>query len=87
MFPLLSRLALVLCLTAGAPSVWALDRDQAAAQVQRSTGGRVLAVEQAERDGRPVFRVRVLTPSGEVRVVVVEGEGRGRSSDSGGGRR
>jgi len=83
----LLRFALALSVALVAPSVWALDRDQAAAQVQKSTGGRVLAVERGERDGRPVFRVRVLTPSGEVRVVVVESGGGTGTGSSGGGRR
>lgn len=81
----LFRLALALCMVLGAPAVSALDREQAAAQVQKSTGGRVLAVERSERDGRPVFRVRVLTPSGDVRVVVVEAGNGGDAA--GGGRR
>lgn len=83
----LFRFALVLLLALGAPSAWALDRDQAAAQVQKSTGGRVLAVEGGERDGRPVYRVRVLTPSGEVRVVVVDAGAGGSGRSERGGRR
>jgi len=37
--------------------------------VEAATGGRVLAVEPAERDGVPGFRLRVLTPDGKVRHV------------------
>lgn len=52
---------------------WAdVSRDDAAAMVQKATGGRVLAVEQAEQDGRPVWRVKVLTPQGEVIVVLID---------------
>lgn len=69
----LSHLVLALALSLATPLALALDRDQAAARAQQSTGGRVLAVDKAEHDGKPVFRVRVLTPSGEVRVVVVDG--------------
>lgn len=76
--PALISCALVLVLVIGAAPALALDRDQAAARVQQSTGGRVLAVEAAERNGQPVYRVRVLTPSGEVRVVIVEAGARGR---------
>ena len=83
----LLRLALALSVALVIPTAWALDRDQAAAQVQKRTGGRVLAVERGERDGRPVFRVRVLTPSGEVRVVVLDaGNGAGAGSSAGGRR-
>ncbi len=37
--------------------------------VEAATGGRVLAVEPAERDGVPGVRLRVLTPDGKVRHV------------------
>ncbi len=60
------------CWLAAAPPAYAVDRDQAAAVAQQATGGRVLAVEAARRNGDAVFVVRVLTPSGEVRVVVVD---------------
>ncbi len=55
-----------------APAWAAVSRDAAAAIAQRATGGRVLAVEQADVDGRAVWRVKVLTPKGEVRVVLVD---------------
>lgn len=52
---------------------WAdVSRDAAAAMVQKATGGRVLAVEQAEQGGRPVWRVKVLTSQGEVIVVLID---------------
>jgi uncharacterized membrane protein YkoI len=50
----------------------AVGRDEAAAVAQRETGGRVLAVERAESGGRAVWRVKVLTPRGEVLVVLVD---------------
>lgn len=55
-----------------APAWAAVSRDAAAAIAQRATGGRVLAVEQSESGGRPVWRVKVLTPKGEVRVILVD---------------
>ncbi|MHB1124375.1 MAG: PepSY domain-containing protein [Ramlibacter sp.] len=55
-----------------APAWAAVSRDAAAAIAQRASGGRVLAVEQAESGGRPVWRVKVLTPKGEVRVILVD---------------
>ncbi len=66
------RALLVAVLLAATPLAHAIDRDQAAAQVQKQTGGRVLSVDSAQRDGRKVFRVKVLTRSGEVRIVVVD---------------
>lgn len=54
------------------PAVAAVSRDDAAAVAQRETGGRVLAVERADVGGRPVWRVKVVTPRGEVRVVLVD---------------
>lgn len=56
-----------------ATPAWAeVSRDAAAAVVQKSSGGRVLAVEKAELDGRSVWRVKVLTPQGEVMVVLID---------------
>ena len=53
--------------------VWAnVSRDDAAAVAQQASGGRVLAVEKTEREGRPVWRVKVLTPQGEVKVILIE---------------
>ena len=37
--------------------------------VEQETGGRVLAAERAQRDGRPGIRFRVLTPNGRIRHV------------------
>jgi uncharacterized membrane protein YkoI len=66
------KLACVL-LVAGALPAWAAaSRDDAAAAAQRETGGRVLAVERAEAEGKPVWRVKVVTPRGDVRVILVD---------------
>jgi uncharacterized membrane protein YkoI len=52
---------------------WAdVSRDDAAAAVQKASGGRVLAVDKTDRDGRPVWRVKVLTSQGEVKVILVD---------------
>lgn len=60
------------CLLA-APAAWAkASRDDAAATAQRLTGGRVLSVEQARQQNREVWRVKVVTPAGEVRVVLID---------------
>ncbi len=56
-----------------AAPAWAdVGRDGAAAVAQRATGGRVLSVDRADAGGRPVWRVKVVTGQGEVRVVMVD---------------
>ncbi|HEY2345401.1 MAG TPA: hypothetical protein VGH80_05880 [Xanthomonadaceae bacterium] len=37
-------------------------------RIQRETGGEVLKAQPFERDGREVYRVKVLTPQGRIRV-------------------
>ncbi len=44
----------------------------AARIAQREVGGRVLAAERATDGGRPVVRVKLLTPRGVVRVITVD---------------
>ena len=67
--------ALLMALSAPA---WAdVSRDEAAAAAQRVSSGRVLSVEKAESERRPVWRVKVLTDKGEVRVILIDaGSGR-----------
>ncbi len=48
--------------------------NQAVHQVQRETGGRVLSADTVSQGGRTVHRIKVLTPSGRVRVVVVDAQ-------------
>jgi uncharacterized membrane protein YkoI len=55
-----------------APAWAAVSRDAAAAIAQRESGGRVLSVEQSEAGGRAVWRVKVLTARGEVRVILID---------------
>lgn len=42
--------------------------------VQRHTGGRVIQAQPAVRGGREGYRIKVLTPRGEVRVMFVDAE-------------
>lgn len=56
-----------------AAEVYRLSKDDAAALVQKQTRGRVLSVDRAV-EGRPSYRVKVVLPSGEVRVVHVDGQ-------------
>jgi uncharacterized membrane protein YkoI len=44
----------------------------AAGAAQRVASGRVLSVEKAEADHRPVWRVKVLTAKGDVRVILID---------------
>lgn len=61
--------ALLLALSVPA---WAnVSRDEAAVMAQKATGGRVLAVDLVQRDGRALWRVKVLTAQGEVQVVLI----------------
>lgn len=66
-------LSLFALVTALALPAWAdVSRDEAAAAAQRATGGRVLSVERAGSS----WRVKVVTPDGQVRVIVVDAGGR-----------
>ena len=67
-----SLLCAALLAASALPALAAVGRDEAAAVAQRETGGRVLAVERADAGGRPVWRVKVVTPRGDVRVVMVD---------------
>ena len=55
-----------------AQSAWAsVGQDDAAAAAARATGGRVLSVDRVGGQ-RPVWRVKLVTPRGEVRVVFID---------------
>ena len=71
MKPLLQPVCALLILLAS--PAWAdISRDEAAAVAQRVTDGRVLSVEKTESGRRPVWRVKVLTANGEVRVILID---------------
>ncbi|MBE7368935.1 PepSY domain-containing protein [Ramlibacter pallidus] len=74
--PLLPTLALLLALGTLLPAAWAaVDREAAASLAQRKTPGRVLAVERGLHvDNSVVWRIQVLTPAGEVRLVMIDAE-------------
>jgi uncharacterized membrane protein YkoI len=60
-------------LIAFAGPAWAdISRDEAAAMAQRVSAGRVLSVEKAESGRRPVWRVKILSPQGEVRIILID---------------
>jgi uncharacterized membrane protein YkoI len=65
-------LAACLAMALVAPAWAEVSRDQAAATAQRQTGARVLSVERAESGRGAVWRVKVVTARGEVRVVFID---------------
>lgn len=69
-------LALVFALGFLLPPAWAgISRDEAANLAQRTAPGRVLAVEHGVHvDNKLVWRVRMLTSGGELRLVVIDAE-------------
>ena len=69
---LISILLCALLLACGSPAWAEVSRDQAAAVAQQASGARVLSVERAEIDGRAVWRVKVLSAQGEVRVILID---------------
>ena len=61
--------------SADAPA--AIGRREAAERAAAATGGKVLAAEPETVDGEPAYRVKVLTPDGRVRSVIIRGGERG----------
>ncbi len=68
----LTALTTALLMTLTLPVLADVSREDAAATVQKISGGRVLAVDKTDRDGRSVWRVKVLMPQGEVKVILVD---------------
>jgi hypothetical protein len=78
----IAALAILLCLSCGAtlaPSVAhaqrALNLQEAAERVQSQTGGRILSAETVRIGRTKVYRIKVLTREGRVRVVQVPAAG------------
>jgi uncharacterized membrane protein YkoI len=70
---LLAHLICCAALVASSVPAWAdIGRDEAAAAAQRLGGGRVLSVEKSESARRPVWRVKVVTGQGEVKVILID---------------
>ena len=59
---------LLLC----APAWADIGREEAATAAQRLSSGRVLSVEKSEAARRPVWRVKLLTSQGEVRIILID---------------
>nr|WP_255775607.1 PepSY domain-containing protein [Microbulbifer sediminum] len=49
-----------------------ISREQAAALVKRRYGGKILAVSETSRKGRPAYRVKGLSDKSQVYVVYVD---------------
>ena len=64
--------ACALLIVLATPAWPAISRDEAAAAAQRVSNGRVLSVEKTDAGRRPVWRVKVLTAQGEVKVVLID---------------
>lgn len=61
----------------------AMSREQAVRMVQQQTNGRILSVDTVRRGNRIIYRIKVLTPEGHVRVIEIDG---GRADRRGRGR-
>lgn len=56
-----------------ATPAWAdISRDQAVVAAQRVASGRVLSADRTEADRRAVWRVKLLSAQGEVRVILID---------------
>ena len=51
-----------------------LSLNDATELVQKRTGGRVLAAQEVREQGRAMYRIKVITPQGEVRIVFVDAQ-------------
>ena len=60
--------------SAQSPTAPALTLDQAVVKVQQETGGKVLSAKQRGIGRRQEYRIKVLTPDGHVREMVVSSE-------------
>ncbi|MFC6632297.1 PepSY domain-containing protein [Microbulbifer taiwanensis] len=49
-----------------------VSRDQAASIVKRRYGGKILAVSEVQKNGRPMYRVKGLSDKSQVYVVYVD---------------
>jgi uncharacterized membrane protein YkoI len=65
-------LACALLLAAAAPAWADVGPDGAAAAAQRIAGGRVLSVDKSQSGSRSVWRVKIVTAQGEVKVILID---------------
>jgi uncharacterized membrane protein YkoI len=69
-----SLCALALALSAATAGARELTTQEAVAKVQQETSGKVLSVQTLMQGKRKVYRIKVLTLDGQVRVVQVPAE-------------
>ena len=70
--PTVARLLCALLIVSAAPAWAEVGRDQAAAIARQQSDGRVLSVDRVQSGQRAVWRVKLLTGRGEVRVIYVD---------------
>jgi uncharacterized membrane protein YkoI len=70
---LAARLSCALMLALSLPAWADIGPDRAAAVARQQVDGRVLSVERVQSGNRVMYRVKILTARGEVRVVMVDG--------------
>jgi len=70
--PTVARLLCALLIVSAAPAWAEVGRDQAAAIARQQADGRVLSVDRVQSGQRAVWRVKLLTGRGEVRVIYVD---------------
>lgn len=68
----LAPLVCALLVAAAAPAWADIGRDDAAAAAQRLAAGRVLSVDKSQSGGRAVWRVKIVTAQGEVKVFFID---------------
>jgi uncharacterized membrane protein YkoI len=56
------------------PRAPGLSLDEAVERAERQSGGRVLSAQTVYDGSRPVYRIKLLTPSGRVRVMVMDAQ-------------
>jgi uncharacterized membrane protein YkoI len=69
-----SLCAIALALGAASAAARELTAQEAVAKVQQETSGKVLSVQTLMQGKRKVYRIKVLTSDGQVRVVQVPAE-------------
>jgi uncharacterized membrane protein YkoI len=69
-----SLCALALAFAAASAEARELTAQEAVAKVQQETSGKVLSVQTLMQGKRKVYRIKVLTSDGQVRVVQVPAE-------------
>ncbi|MBC6941281.1 MAG: hypothetical protein DWB45_00965 [Xanthomonadales bacterium] len=62
------------CVVASPALARELDVQEAIAQAQQQTQGKVLAVQTLRVGKRKIYRIKILTPAGQVRIVQIAAE-------------